>query len=188
MRGQLGTAFLLLGGLLPSTGGMAEAQALGLFTGSGDVGTPSTIGAGASSYDAATKTYTISGGGENMWAAADHFHYVWKKVSGDVFLEASVRFLDGRPAGGTPEAHRKAVLVIRQSLDADSVYADAARHGDGLTSLQWRDAPGAATQEVQSAESGPTRLRVEKRGNYVSMSIAGPGEELRPAGGAARSS
>jgi TolB protein len=166
--------------------GSARGQSLGVFTGSGDVGTPSTIGPGTAAYDAATKTYSISGGGENMWAAADHFHYVWKKVSGDVTLEATVGFVSSNPAAGTPDAHRKACLIIRQTLEADSVYADAAAHGDGLTSLQWRDAKGAVTHEVQSAAVGPKRLRLEKRGNYVSMSIAGAGEELHPAGGAAR--
>jgi hypothetical protein len=39
---------------------------------------------------------------------------------------------------------------------------------------------------VQSAVSAPKRLRIEKRGNYVAMSIASAGEELHPAGGAAR--
>jgi TolB protein len=188
MRGWMRThtlcgTLVLWSALLPCGAG---AQTLGLFSQSSDVGTPSTIGAGSSKYDAATQTYTVTGGGENMWATADHFHYLWKKVSGDVLLEASVEFVDSRPAGSPPEGHRKACLVIRQSLDSNAVYADAARHGDGLTSLQWRDAPGAPTHEVQAAVVGPTRLRIEKRGSYVSMSIAGPGGTLQPAGGAAK--
>ena len=164
----------------------ARAQSLGVFTDHSDVGTPSTIGPGSATYDAASKAYTIAGGGENMWAAADHFHYVWKKVSGDVTIEATLGFVTSNPATGTPDAHRKACLIIRQTLDSDAVYADAAAHGDGLTSLQWRDAKGGVTHEVQSNAVGPKRLRLEKRGNYVSMSIAGAGEDLRPAGGAAR--
>ena len=64
----------------------AAQQTLGIFTGSGDIGAPSTIGPGSTVYDPDKKTYTVSGGGENMWAAADHFQYVWKKVSGDVML------------------------------------------------------------------------------------------------------
>ncbi len=72
--------------------------------------------------------------------------------------------------------------MIRQSLDSDSVYADAALHGDGLTSLQWRDEKGGATREVQANVTGPKRIRLEKRGNYVSMSVAGASGELsRPA-------
>jgi TolB protein len=160
-------------------------QPLGLFTDHVDVGVPSTIGPGSASYDAATKTYTVAGGGENMWSTSDHFHYVWKKVSGDVMLDATIEFLEGA-GSGAPDPHRKAVLVIRQTLDPDAAYADAAAHGDGLTSLQWRDAKGAVTHEVQSNAAGPRRLRIEKRGNYVSMSIAAAGEELQPAGGSAK--
>src|SRR6267143_2097152 len=69
-------------------------------------------------------------------------------------------------AGGNP--HRKACLMLRQSLDADAAYADAALHGDGLTSLQSRETKGALTREIQSNLSAPKRLRLEKRGKYVS--------------------
>ena len=185
MRGQFTSICSAAAWLLAAAPGL-HAQSLGVFTSSSDVGTPSTIGAGTATYDAASKTYTVAGGGENMWAAADHFHYVWKKMSGDVTLEATIGFVGTNPATGTPDPHRKACLVIRQTLDADSPYADAATHGDGLTSLQWRDKKGDVTHEVQSGVTGPRRLRIEKRGNYVSMSIAGAGELLRPAGGAAR--
>lgn len=139
MRKQIAGFILLTSACLGGHAPDARAQSLGVFTNSSDVGTPSTIGPGSATYDVATKIYTISGGGENMWAAADHFHYVWKKISGDVTLEATLGFVSSSPATGTPDAHRKACLVIRQTLDADSVYADAATHGDGLTSLQWRD-------------------------------------------------
>ncbi len=162
-----------------------DAEPLGIFTDHGDVGVPSTIGPGSSSYDPVAKTYTIIGGGENMWSSSDHFHYVWKKVSGDLTLDATIEFGEGSGAG-TPEPHRKACLVLRQTLDRDAVYADAATHGDGLTSLQWRDTTGGATHEVQSDAIGPKRIRVEKRGMYVSMSIAAAGEELHPAGGSAK--
>jgi TolB protein len=149
---------------------------VGIFANHGDVGKPSTIGPGSVVYDAATGTYTVTGGGENMWGTADHFHYVWIKVSGDVALEATVQFI-----GSSPEPHRKACLLIRQSLDPDSPYIDAARHGDGLTSLQWREVKGDVTHEIQSNISAPTRLRIEKRGDYVSMYVDGA-----PAGGATK--
>src|SRR5437868_11506148 len=100
-----------------------------------------------------------------MWATSDHFHYVWIKMSGDVSLEADVEFTGTNPQSGTPDAHRKACLVIRQSLDADSPYADAATHGDGLTSLQWRDAVGATTHEVQASVVRPARLRIDRKSN-----------------------
>ena len=158
----------------------------GIFRGESEVGRPSVLGAGTLRYVPRSRTYVVTGGGANMWATADHFHYVWIKLSGDVALEATVRFTGTAPASGRPDAHRKACLMVRQSLDSDSPYADAATHGDGLTSLQWRDAKGAVTHEVQSSVVAPERLRVEKRGDYVSMSVATRGGPFAPAGGAAK--
>ncbi len=156
-----------------------RAAALGIFEGQSDLGTPKR--AGAAEFDATQRSYKVAGGGQNMWFTNDALHFVWKKVSGDVTLAADITF-DGR--GGDP--HRKACLVIRQNLDADSAYADAALHGDGLTSLQYREANGAMTREIQSNLIGPRRVRLEKRGQYVSLSVARAGEALRPAGGSFR--
>jgi hypothetical protein len=164
----------------------ACAADLGLFTDRCDVGKPSAIGPGAARYDPEKKTWTVTGGGENMWAAADHFHFVYKRITGDITLAATIDFVATAPDTGKPDNHRKACLMIRQSLDPDSIYADAAAHGDGLTSLQWRDAKGAVTHEVQSDVAGPKRLRIEKHGNVVSMSIAVGNEDLHPAGGSAK--
>jgi TolB protein len=116
-----------------------------------------------------------------MWFVADAFHFVWQKVTGDVSLSANISFV-----GSGGNEHRKAVLMVRLSLDADSAYADLALHGSGLTSLQYRDARGAATHEIQSNLSAPARLRIEKRGQYVDMWLAAAGEELHMGGGSTR--
>ena len=84
-------------------------------------------------------------------------------------------------SGGIP--HRKACLLIRQSLDPDSPYADAVVHGDGLTSLQCREVRGGPTREIQSNVSAPSRVRIEREGDYVSMFIGREGEALHAAGG-----
>lgn len=168
---------LILSGSL--AGARTAAAPLGLFESHADVGT--VLHAGSVDYDASKRSYTVSGSGENLWAAADAFHFVWKKVSGDVTLTADISFIG---TGGN--AHRKAVLMIRQSLDADAAYADAALHGNGLTSLQARDQKGAATHEVQSNISAPKRLRIEKRGAYFYMWLAGEGEALHLSGGSMR--
>jgi Tol biopolymer transport system component len=156
-----------------------SAAGIGLFEGQSGVG--KVLHAGSVEFDAAKQTYTISGSGENMWAAADGFHFVWKRVSGDVTLAADISIL-----GQGGNAHRKGVLMVRQSLDGDSAYADAALHGDGLTSLQARDEKGGNTREVQSNMSAPKRLRIEKRGDYLTMSVAGAGEDLHLSGGSMR--
>jgi hypothetical protein len=149
---------------------------VGAFQDHADIGT--VLHPGSAEYDAAQHTYTLTGSGENMWFASDAFQFVWKQVSGDVALTADIAF----PQAGGNE-HRKAVLMIRQSLDADSPYADVALHGDGLTSLQYRDAKGATTHEIQSNIPAPHRLRIEKRGDFVYVFLAAAaGESLRPSG------
>jgi hypothetical protein len=146
-----------------------------LFDSSGDVG--DTPAKGKVEYDAAKGEYRVTGGGANIWATADAFYFVSKKISGDVAITADVHFV-----GDGAVAHRKAALMIRQSLDPGSAYADVALHGDGLTSLQFRPTAGVATEEVRSDLKGPVRIRIERRGNQFTMLAGAPGGELKASG------
>ncbi|HEY2158349.1 MAG TPA: cellulase family glycosylhydrolase [Isosphaeraceae bacterium] len=155
------------------------AGPLGMFEDHGDVGT--VLHPGSVAFDASKGTYTVTGSGENMWLTRDAFQFAWKKASGDLTLAADVAFV-----GAGKDPHRKACLMIRQDLDPDSAYVDVALHGDGLTSLQFREAKGAATHEVQANVKAPKRVRIEKRGKYVTLSVAAEGEPLRFSGAAER--
>jgi len=146
------------------------------FEGQTDVGT--VLHPGSAIYDDATKTFTLLGAGENMWLSNDAFHFVWKKISGDVAINADIAFI-----GQGVNEHRKAVVMVRQALDADSPYADVALHGSGLTSLQYRDAKGALTHEIQANISAPPRIRLERRGRYATMWLATKGQPFQMAGG-----
>jgi Tol biopolymer transport system component len=154
----------------------AQDTGLGLFEGQGDIG--HVLKPGSVDYNSVKKTYLIAGSGYNMWFDKDAFHFVWKKVSGDVSIAANIKWIG---SGGDP--HRKACVIIRQSLDAESPYADAALHGSGLTSLQYRDVKGDQTHEIQSNVNAPVRIKIEKVGDYVSMFIARKGEKLHSSGG-----
>jgi hypothetical protein len=121
-------------------------------------------------------SFTVAGGGHNMWSTSDSFHFVWKKIEGDFSLSANVSFV-----GEGVEEHRKACLVFRQDLSAGSVYADIALHGDGLTSVQYRTEQDAETREVRSAAVFPTHLEVRRVGEYVIAFADGV-----PVGGAVR--
>ena len=124
---------------------------------------------GSVNFDPATGEYLIAGGGENMWFTNDAFHFVWVKMSGDLSLAADIKF-----SGTNGNPHRKACLIIRQSLDPDSAYADVAVHGVGLTALQYRETAGDTTREIQSDVSGPARVGIEKRGDDV-IDVGGGG-------------
>jgi Tol biopolymer transport system component len=176
----------LLAGSLPLVGiarvkssAQSTAGPTGIFENHQDIG--KVLQAGSVEYNASRKTYTVSGSGENMWLTADALHFAWKQASGDVALTADISFV-----ASSGNEHRKAVLMLRQDLDADSAYADVALHGNGLTSLQYRDAKGEATHEIQSNVSAPKRLRIEKRGDYIYVMLATEDDELHPSGAALR--
>lgn len=171
---------LVTASLSPAAGTAGESATLGLFSGHQDVGDCAQRGAVV--YAAAKSgTYTVAGGGENMWFTNDAFHFVWARATGDVSVLAQLAF--PRPGGN---AHRKACLLVRQGLEPGSAYADAALHGDGLTSLQYRETTGARTYEIQANVTAPRWLRVDKRGAYVSMQWSADGRTWTPAGGSFR--
>ena len=163
---------LLVAGTKPA---FSQSTAVGIFEGHQDVGT--VLHPGSTVYDAAKQSYTVTGSGENMWFGMDDFQFAWKKMSGDVAISADIAFV-----GETGNEHRKAVLMIRQSLDGNAPAVDIARHGVGLTALQFRDAPGADDQEVRSSVDAPTRVRLEKRGDNFYAFVSGKDGKLEPAG------
>jgi TolB protein len=134
---------------LRASGARSAPSSLGIFEADQDIGM--VLHPGSARYDPVGQTYTIGGSGENMWFGEGDFHFAWKKITDarDLALTADVAFI-----GRTGNEHRKAVLMIRQTLDANSPFVDVARHGNGLTSLQNRQAAGADTHEVESNVPG----------------------------------
>jgi TolB protein len=95
-------------------------------------------------------------------------------MSGDFALKAALAF---PTAGGN--AHRKACLMIRQNLRPDSAYVDVAIHGDGLTSLQYRETDGGPTREIQALKKQPAQAGIERQGPVFFASL---GENSGPFG------
>ncbi|MGD0872397.1 MAG: hypothetical protein ABSB88_22840 [Bryobacteraceae bacterium] len=175
-RGLLWSAGALCATLIAGAGaGLTETSNLGIFTNEGSVG-PTPPGCQAH-YDPAKGEYRITGGGANMWNAVDAFYFVWKQASGDMTLSADVQWV-----GASAVGHRKAAVMIRQSLDAGSAYADAVSHGDGLTSLQFRGAANEQTYQIITQVDGPSRLRLVRQGSRYTMFAGKPDGELKPVG------
>lgn len=152
---------------------------LGIFDSQSDVG--SVVPAGAATYDPARKLYTLSAAGANTWYHVDAFHYLWKKMRGDVALSAEIRFPQARYAHD-PNPHRKAILMFRQTLDPGGVYADAVQHGSGMTALQYRRDRGANTQDIELNVDAPRTVRIEKRGDTFTLLLSMNGEPLHQVG------
>jgi hypothetical protein len=140
-------------------------RSLGVFEGRSDVGKVDPPGSGT--FDKATGQYRITSAGQNIWDVRDDFHFIYRKTSGDVALSADVSL-----AGQGKNPHRKAGLMLRQSLDPDAAYVDVMLHGDGLIALQYRAARGGMTKDIKADVKAPARLRIERRGDEFIVSVA----------------
>lgn len=118
-------------------------------------------------YNPESQTYEITGAGTNMWLDKDEFFFAARKVNSDFILTSKVEITTK-----TGNMHRKMGLMIRQSMDANSPYADIVLHADGLLSLQYRSKQGAITEEVKFTEVGAQYLQLEKKGSKILARIA----------------
>jgi hypothetical protein len=162
-------------------------EPIGVFEGQSDVG--AALVPGSASFDAGSRAYTINSAGYNVWYSRDEFRFLWKKMSGDVSLAADVSFPDPNGYGD-----RKAVLVIRQSLDDDSPQVVVALHGLGMIQLAQRPAKGELTKDREFRVGGrgrpqganpdslvndlARRIGLEKRGNQFALYVSLEGEPM----------
>jgi Tol biopolymer transport system component len=163
------TASLFTAGIVTSSLSAAAGGVVGQFADHADVGGPEI--AGAASYDPSIQEYRFAGAGINMWGTSDQFQFAWNKIKGDFIVRARFEFV-----GQGVDPHRKLGWMARSSLDADSPYADATVHGDGLTSLQYRKTKGAITEQIELPIKGGDVIQLERRGNTYIFSSARSGE------------
>ena len=151
------------------------AQKLGAFTKITDVGNPNLKG--STKFDASKQVYTLAGSGLNMWAKGDQFHFASVPMNGDFILTTFCKF-----EGKGVVLHRKMGLIIRESLEPGSRYADAAIHGDGLTSLQYRVKENDETLEIKAPLTAPDVIQLERKGDTIIMRAAKRGASLTETG------
>ena len=166
--------FLLITCLILFINSTYSQKITGAFDNHEDIGNPKLKG--AASYNLQTQEYTMECGGKNMWAKDDQFHFLWKKIKGDFIISATVRFI-----GAGTDPHRKIGIIARNELTANSPYADASVHGDGLTSLQFRKADTAQTEQIVLASNSPVHIELQRQGNTFTFSAASSGENYKTA-------
>jgi TolB protein len=167
-------ALLLLCLLATST--LSQAEKVGAFTGSDDVGAPPLKGSAA--FDPATRQYTITGTGADIWGKADQFHYLWREMSGNFAVSATTKFL----TNGNP--HRKASIMLRKTVDTDSAFVHLAIHGDGMPSVQFRSAKADDVRTLDFPIEGPGvfTLKLMRDGTTITVFVAKEGAALRELG------
>jgi TolB protein len=151
---------------------------VGIFENHEDIGNPKIKG--NASYDEASQTYNIEGGGSNIWFNRDEFHFLYKKLKGDFVLTADFEFT-GDTVGAV--GHRKIGWMIRESTDEGAASANACKHIDGLVVLQWRTYKGMFMRDPEEERFYPKKggqtIQLERIGKTITMRIAHTGEPLQ---------
>ena len=139
MKKNAYSIFLLCAALLAlfSSPAFSRQKQIGAFEGSTDIG--DVLKKGSATHKPGTDTYEVAGSGYNVWFDKDEFHYLWKKMPGDFILYTRARLV-----GEGVDPHRKVGWMVRSDLSGNSSHVNAVVHGDGLTSLQYREAKGVA--------------------------------------------
>jgi regulation of enolase protein 1 (concanavalin A-like superfamily) len=135
-----------------------------------DIGT---VGA-AGSASLANGTFTIQGGGTDLWDAADAFHYVYQTMSGDGEIVANVEDLDV-PAGSSWSL---AAVMIRQDLTAGSVHDAMMITTEGKAKFRRRTTAGGTTASdgPSAGTTYPPRwLKLTRAGNVFTAAISTDG-------------
>ena len=155
---------------------------IGKFETALDIGDPKVKG--SSTYDELSQTYTLKGGGANIWFNHDDFHFLFRKIKGDFILTANFELV-GNEDGN---AHRKTGWMIRESTDPDAVSVNSCVHGDGLSVLQWRLMRGAYMRDPQEEVFFPKQyfgeviIQLERIRAKITMRLAHPREPLEDMG------
>ena len=117
-------------------------------------------------------TYTIQGGGSDIWSSSDEFHFLHKEVSGDGVIVARLNDQENT------HQWAKAGVMIRESLSSDAVHAMTIGTPENGARLQHRAEAGSGSSDtaLDGAVSAPIWLRLEREGDTLTGMISHDGE------------
>jgi regulation of enolase protein 1 (concanavalin A-like superfamily) len=142
---------LLVGGNVETD---AQSTALPSGWASRDIGSSTPRGSARESGE----TWTIVGGGDNVWGAADEFHFAYRAITGDVDISARVASFDAA------NQWSKAGVMIRDALTANARNAFALVSPGTGAAMQQRTATGGATTRTESG-AATTWVRLVRQGS-----------------------
>jgi regulation of enolase protein 1 (concanavalin A-like superfamily) len=121
--------------------------------------------------DNGNNAFTVSGGGNDIWNAADAFRFAYKKLSGNGSITARV------DSQTNTNAWAKAGVMIRESLDPGSPHAMMVVTPSSGASFQRRTAAAGASANTDAAGiKAPYWVRMTRTGNVLKAEIAPDGK------------
>jgi outer membrane protein assembly factor BamB len=123
-----------------------------------DIGDVGVVGAQALTAG----TWTVQGGGGDIWDVADNFHFVWQSLATDGGV--STRAVSQM----NTSVWAKAGVMLRATTDPGSpYYAAFVTPGNGVA-VQWRSAQAGTSSQVLATGTPPVYLKVARSGGSYS--------------------
>ena len=115
--------------------------------------------AGSASYNAGT--FTVNGGGTDIWYSSDQFNYLYQSLTGDLTITAQVASQQNTASWA------KAGVMIRETTAANSTYVFVMVTPANGVNMQYRPVTGSnAVQLAQvAARVAPYWVRLVRSGN-----------------------
>lgn len=136
----------------------ASAQTLPSPWATRDVGTVSATG----TANGSAGSFTVQGGGADIWSQADAFRFVYRVLTGDGTIAARVTTLD--------HTHEwaKAGVMLRETLAASSTHASMiVSAGRGLAFQRRVSTGGLSTHTAGGGGQAPSWVRLVRKGSTV---------------------
>ena len=139
--------------------GTAQAGVVSSPWTSSDIGSPGQTG---TAYDNGT-TFTVEGGGGDIWGTSDQFHFVYRTLTGDGVIIAQ---------GGVVHQHRRigeVGVMLRNSLNDNDQYVLECITPSNGSEFQYRTASGgsAAGTGGDSGPAAPYWVKLVRSGNTI---------------------
>jgi hypothetical protein len=126
-------------------------------------------------------TWTVTGGGGDIWGTSDSFHYAWQTMAGDGTVSAEVT------SQTASDPYAKAGVMIRASSDPGAAYyAVYITPGNGVV-VQSRDAAGDNSVQEESLPGTqlPVYVQITRSGTTFTAATSADGVNWTPITGSA---
>ena len=120
----------------------------------GDIGSPAPAGG----QSLANGTWTLQGGGADIFGTTDSFHFVWQALAANGSISARAASLS------SPSAWEKAGLMMRATTDPGSPYYGVFDTTANGVVVQWRTAQGGTTGQIKVTATTPVYLQIVRTG------------------------
>ena len=107
-------------------------------------------------------TYTINGGGADIWSTSDQFYFAYQNLSGDGEIIAkvtSIQNVSSFPHGA---------IMIRETLNANSKHSTVSLFPAQEVRFKWRSSTGGTTDRTKNGFNFPPYwIKLERIGNTL---------------------